>query len=212
MIDHAHPRPWHQGSLFTAGPRRQLGIGERALWLARLHAALAARQLSAAQYLVGRAMERLLGQDGRLDPSQGYLAQLAACSRRTAQRALERLQGLGLVRWVRRLVRAGWRAEQTSNAYELVNRATTPETAAVARPGRARHPTGVGKVSDGCGIGAACERQAGAEPQFSDLEREQARKTLARISAARVELLRKRVAPVGATAPSPLGLRPWLPR
>ena len=29
-------------------------------------------------------------------------------------------RGLGLLRWQRRLVRTGWRAEQTSNAYELV--------------------------------------------------------------------------------------------
>ena len=115
-----HPRPWHAGSLFTAGPRRPLTISDRALWLARLHRALADQALAGKEYLVGRALLRLLGQEGRLDPAQDTLATIAACSRRTAQRALERLRDLGLVRWTRRLVRRGWRAEQASNAYELV--------------------------------------------------------------------------------------------
>jgi hypothetical protein len=33
---------------------------------------------------------------------------------------------LGLLRWQRRLVRNGWRAEQTSNAYELLTAAEAP--------------------------------------------------------------------------------------
>jgi hypothetical protein len=34
------------------------------------------------------------------------------------------MRNLGLLRWDQRLVRADWRAEQTSNAYELVPAAT----------------------------------------------------------------------------------------
>jgi hypothetical protein len=36
------------------------------------------------------------------------------------------MRGLGLLRWQTRLVRAGWRAEQTSNAYELVPSIAAP--------------------------------------------------------------------------------------
>ena len=132
-MEYAHPRPWHAGSLFVPGPRRVLGIGERCLWLARLEQALATGQITAAHYLVGRALLRLLGEDGRLDPGHDYLATLARCGRRTVQRALARLQEIGLVRWARRLVRTGWRAEQTSNAYELVpdGRPITPRAPVV---------------------------------------------------------------------------------
>jgi hypothetical protein len=37
----------------------------------------------------------------------------------TVQRALDRLRELGLLSWQRRLVREGWQAHQTSNAYTL---------------------------------------------------------------------------------------------
>jgi hypothetical protein len=36
------------------------------------------------------------------------------------------MRDLGLLRWQTRLVRADWRAEQTSNAYELVPTAALP--------------------------------------------------------------------------------------
>jgi len=36
------------------------------------------------------------------------------------------MQDLGLLRWDQRLVRDGWRVEQTSNAYELVPNAAVP--------------------------------------------------------------------------------------
>jgi hypothetical protein len=65
---------------------------------------------------------RCLGQDGRLDPSHAFLAGCAACHESTVRRALQRLRGLGLVGWVRRLARdarSGWRCEQVSNAYVL---------------------------------------------------------------------------------------------
>jgi hypothetical protein len=150
LITYDHPRPWHRGSTFTPGPRRVLSIGERCLWLARLEHAFATSQLTASQYLVGRALLQLLGEDGRLDPGHAYLGEIARCSRRTVQRALERLQEIGLVRWTRRLVRAGWRAEQASNAYELVpdSQPQTPKAPPASTRGRR----------------LACERQPDAQP------------------------------------------------
>jgi hypothetical protein len=119
-MENAHPRPWHAGSLFDAGPRRPLSIGDRCLWLGKLSNALKGQQLSGKEFLVGRSLINLLGEDGRLDPSEAYLAERAMVSPSTVWRAKRRLEGLGLLRWQRRLTRAGWRTEQTSCAYELV--------------------------------------------------------------------------------------------
>lgn len=78
------------------------------------------------------ALVRLLGADGRLDPSHAFLARLAAVSEDTVQRALERMRSLGLLFWRRRLRRdsgTGWRCEQTSNAYVLSPSACDPQIA-----------------------------------------------------------------------------------
>ena len=115
----AHPRPWWSGSLFVAGARRALDRNARRLWLARLDAARRRGLVTALHAEVGRALLRRLGIDGQLDPSHETIAGDAACSSRTVRRALARLAQLGLLAWQRRLVRAGWRAEQTSNAYQL---------------------------------------------------------------------------------------------
>jgi hypothetical protein len=119
-MENVHPRPWHAGSLFDAGPRRPLSIGDRCVWLGKLNNALQGRQISGKEFLVGRSLINLLGEDGRLDPSEAYLAERAMVSLSTVWRAKRRLEGLGLLRWQRRLTRAGWRVEQTSCAYELV--------------------------------------------------------------------------------------------
>ena len=71
--------------------------------------------------------------DGRLDPSHGFLARLAAVPEDTVQRALDRLRGLGLLFWQRRLRRdaaTGWRCEQASSAYVLTPAACDPQNAA----------------------------------------------------------------------------------
>src|SRR4051812_28458893 len=83
---------------------------------------------------VGLQQLQHLSQDGRCDPSQETLAAEVGCSDRTVRRANTRMQGLGLLRWQHRLVRDGWRAAQTSNAYELVLTENPPETALQARP------------------------------------------------------------------------------
>jgi hypothetical protein len=134
-MEHAHPRPWHAGSLFVSGPRRPLSLGDRCLWLGKLGSALQARQISGKEYLAGRALLSFIGEDGRLDPSHAAIAARAGCSERTVRRALVRFDALGLLRWQRRLVRqpGAWRAEQASNAYELVpdGRPITPRMPAM---------------------------------------------------------------------------------
>jgi hypothetical protein len=74
------------------------------------------------------------GENGRLDPSYATLAQDADCSVRTVQRACDTMRDLGLLRWMRRLVRNGPYVEQTSNAFEL----TPANTAATLPSGSTR--------------------------------------------------------------------------
>jgi len=123
-----HPRPWRRGSLFGDGPRRPLSADERRAWLARADGERRARRLTATHLLVGRALMRRLGVDGQCDPAHATLAHDAGCDPSSVLRALKALQAVGLVGWERRLVRRPWptggrgatRAEQTSNAYELL--------------------------------------------------------------------------------------------
>jgi hypothetical protein len=61
-----------------------------------------------------------LARDGRCDPSHARLAADAGVGESTVERALADAKALGLLDWDRRLVRTGWRAEQTSNAYVLL--------------------------------------------------------------------------------------------
>src|SRR5215218_6381200 len=121
--------PFHAHSLFTAGPRRPLTIGERALWLARLDTARRARHITPAHELVARALLKRLGPDGRLDPAQDTLAHDTGLSERTVRRALRALADAGLLTWQRRLVRDGWRCE--------VSAAASASREAAARRGRA---------------------------------------------------------------------------
>src|SRR4051794_11328376 len=111
---------FHAHSVFGAGPRRPLTIGERALWLARRDAARRARRITPGHELVARALLKRLGPDGRLDPAQDTLAHDTGLSERTVRRALRALADVGLLTWQRRLARDGWRCRQTSNAYCLV--------------------------------------------------------------------------------------------
>lgn len=65
-------------------------------------------------------MPHAISTDGRCDPGHDTLADDAGCCARTVRRGLDALRALGLVMWQRRIVRAGWRTSQTSNAYLLV--------------------------------------------------------------------------------------------
>lgn len=122
----SHPRPWHRGSLFGDGPRRRLDREQRARFRFLLRAHARVGRITPKAEWVGNALLKRLADDGRCDPSHDTLAADAACSARTVGRATVLMRALGLLRWQARLVRSSWRAEQTSNAYELVPTATQP--------------------------------------------------------------------------------------
>jgi len=123
-----HPRPWRRGSLFGDGPRRPLSADERRIWLARAELERKARRLTALHVDVAGALLKRLGVEGQCDPAHATLAEDAGCDPSTVLRAMNALREVGLVTWERRLVRRPWpaggrgatRAEQTSNAYELL--------------------------------------------------------------------------------------------
>jgi len=123
-----HPRPWRRGSVFGDGPRRPLSADERRVWLARAELERKARRLTALHVDVAEALVKRLGVEGQCDPAHATLAEDAGCDPSTVLRALAALRAVGLVTWERRLVHRLWpaggrgatRAEQTSNAYELL--------------------------------------------------------------------------------------------
>lgn len=117
MTTHAHS--WHAGSLFTGAPRVPFTREQRRIWSARLELHRRARAITSLHAEVGRALLRRLGEDGRLDPAHDTLADDAGCCPRTVREALRRLNRLGLVSWLRRLVRTRQGVRQTSNAYGL---------------------------------------------------------------------------------------------
>jgi AraC-like DNA-binding protein len=119
-MSNTHPRPWHTGSIFGDGYRRSLDREQRATFRYLLAAHRHAGRLTPHHELVGKALVRRLGVDGRCDPSHETIAADVGCSARTVRRATAFMRSLGLLRWQTRLVRAKWRAEQTSNAYELI--------------------------------------------------------------------------------------------
>jgi hypothetical protein len=125
----SHPRPWRRDSVFGEGQRASLDRNGRARFRFLIHAHRRARRLTRAGLDVGEALVKRQGEDGRLDPSYATLAKDADCCARTVQRACDAMRGLGLLRWMRRLVRNGPYVEQTSNAYEL-----TPASAAATLP------------------------------------------------------------------------------
>ena len=116
----SHPRPWRRDSVFGDGRRVPLDRERRARFRFLLSAHRRARRLTPTAELVGTALLKRLGADGQCDPSHATLAADVGCSARTVGRATAAMRDLGLLRWDQRLIRADWRAEQTSNAYELV--------------------------------------------------------------------------------------------
>ena len=85
-----------------------------------MKAHVTAKRLSFSGQDVGEWLLRHLSQDGRCDPSHKTLAREVGCCVKTVHNGINRLRELGLLRWERRIMRNGWRAEQTSNAYELL--------------------------------------------------------------------------------------------
>lgn len=118
-MSNAHKRPWHRDSVFGVGIRVPMCRERRAVWRARLVMFRRARKITPLHEDIGLAMLRRLGSDGRLDPSHQTLADDVGCDQRSVQRALAAFRTYGLVLWVRRLVRDGWRTAQSSNSYAL---------------------------------------------------------------------------------------------
>ena len=87
-----------------------------------------AGNLPAEQANVAKALLKRLGENGQCDPSYATLAADSGTSARTVGRAVKALRELKLLAWEQRVVRRPWpaggkgatRAEQTSNAYELL--------------------------------------------------------------------------------------------
>ena len=119
MYASTHPRPWRADSVFGEGPRLPMDQDRRAVWHARIELHRRAGNLTDGMAYVARALLKRLGQDGQCDPSHETLAADSGESVSTVKRALRALLALGMVSWVRRLVRAGWRCAQTSNQYLL---------------------------------------------------------------------------------------------
>jgi hypothetical protein len=132
-MPNAYSRPWHRGSIFGDGPRRALDREQRARFRFLLNAHRRARRLTPLSEVIGNALVRRLGVDGQCDPSHDTIASDAGCCARTVRRALEAMRVLGLVVWQRRIVRDGWRVEQTSNAY-LLAPVATPNPPAIRAP------------------------------------------------------------------------------
>jgi hypothetical protein len=112
-------RPWRRNSTFGSGFRVPLCREKRAVWRARLDLARRAGRITPLAAEVGRALLTRLAVDGRCDPALATIAADAGASVRSVQRAVAALCSCGLLTWTRRLVRTGWRAAQTSNAYVL---------------------------------------------------------------------------------------------
>lgn len=111
---------FHRHSIFGIGPRRPLDREQRARFKFLAKAHRVAGHITADHHDVAEALLRRLGADGQCDPTHETLADDAGCKARTVRRALDRLRGLGLVSWHQRIIRAGWRVQQTSNAYLLM--------------------------------------------------------------------------------------------
>ena len=131
-----HPKPWRTGSVFGAGKRCPLDRESRARFRFLLRAHARAGRLPAKHEWIGEALLKRLGTDGQCDPAHATLASDAGCSSRTVRRATAVMRSLGLLRWSTRLVRSGWRTEQTSNAYELVPNAAQPPLCCGGQTGR----------------------------------------------------------------------------
>lgn len=112
--------PYYANSLFTPGPRRPLNREQKRIWRARSELQRRAGQITALHVEIGKALLRRLGSDGRCDPCHETLAADVDCCPRTVGEALRRFRRLGMLEWVRRLVRRGQVVRQTSNAYRLL--------------------------------------------------------------------------------------------
>jgi len=188
-----HPRPWHRASQFCAGPRVPLDRERRARFRFLLHAHHGAGRITRAFRDVGTALLTRLGVDGQCDPSHETLAADVQCKPRTVRRATACLKALGLLRWQTRLVRNGWRAEQTSNAYELVTTGANPPENRAPRCG-------------GQNVRETCKKAFSSLQQpalnVSPAACQEAREALARVAAQRQAAVQAKLLGKGGLAPA----------
>jgi hypothetical protein len=120
--------PWRANSLFTSGPRRPLNRDAHGIIRAKLALAARRRLITALHEKIGRELLLLLGEDGRLFPAHATLATRTGSCSRTVSEAFRRFRRIGLLDWVRRLIRpAGQPTRQSSNAYWWRPEAVIPE-------------------------------------------------------------------------------------
>jgi alkylated DNA nucleotide flippase Atl1 len=120
-------RRWRADSEMGPGPRRPLTHDQRRQWIAQAWRLKSQGEISGNELTLALTMARMQGANGRLDPSYSTLAAWTGLCERTVQRCMARLRQVQLLSWVRRMVRRGPRAEQTSNAYSLTATAETAE-------------------------------------------------------------------------------------
>ncbi len=119
---------WRRTSTFGAGRQVPLDRNARARFIWLVRADRRQGRLSASGEDVAIELVKLLGEDGRLDPSHATIAARVGCHVATARRCLDRLRQLGRLTWERRLRRdqgTSWRTEQASNAYALCHACDT---------------------------------------------------------------------------------------
>ena len=188
-MSNPHPRPWHRDSVFDDGPRLPMCRERRAVWKARIEIHRRAGRITDGESYVGLALHKRLGQDGRCDPSHQTLADDSGESVSTVQRALKAFFACGMVSWIRRLVRDGWRACQTSNAY-LLTLGKTPEIPVKHCDCQTDRETRQNRVSS--------VQSAAAEP--SAAARQEAQAALTRVGGQRQRLFNERWLTRGAAA------------
>lgn len=113
---------WIRTSQFGTGPRVPMARNDLDLYRAKLVLMRRPGGISSGVRDVGEALSRMIGRDGRLNPTIEHIAAAARQSVSTVKRALATLRRCGFVSWVNRIVRvndSGWKVAQTSNAYVL---------------------------------------------------------------------------------------------
>jgi hypothetical protein len=98
-------------------------------WTTRIWQEYRAGTLTRAARDVLLTLHTYRGRGGAAWPSHQTLADRALCCTRTVLRALKAGEGLGLITWAERRVRAGWRWLRSSNLYRFM----VPEMPAVLR-------------------------------------------------------------------------------
>jgi DNA-binding transcriptional MocR family regulator len=103
--------------LLVAQPRNTRTTGTACPWTTRIWQEFRVGNLTRSYRDILLTLHTFRGAGGECWPSHATLAERAGCSLRTVQRALRQGEYLGLVQWVERRVRAGWRWLRTSNRY-----------------------------------------------------------------------------------------------